>query len=51
VAALVAGSASLSTAMNDGIVTGAEGVTAAVAAAAALGFTYAVPNREPKERS
>ncbi|MGP4010518.1 hypothetical protein [Streptomyces sp. 4N124] len=47
-AALAAGAASLSTAMNDSTVTGPEGVTAALAV---LGITWAVPNREPKDQA
>ena len=45
VAGLAAGSGALSTALNDDVVTGAEGWTAGVAVLAALGFTWAVPNK------
>ncbi|MFB6675617.1 hypothetical protein ACFCWG_24965 [Streptomyces sp. NPDC056390] len=44
-AAVAAGAASLVTALNDGTVTGQEGVTAALAVLAALGITWAVPNK------
>ena len=49
VAALAAGTASLVTALDDSTVTTQEGLTAVVAVLAALGLTWAVPNRqEPK---
>ncbi|MFF4547243.1 hypothetical protein ACFY1J_23955 [Streptomyces sp. NPDC001406] len=48
VAGLAAGAASLATAMNDGTVTGSEGVTAVLAVLGASGLTWAVPNRQPK---
>jgi len=44
-AAVAAGAASLVTALDDGTVTGAEGITALVAVLAACGITWAVPNR------
>lgn len=50
VAALAAGTASLSTAINDGTVTGSEGVTALVAVLGALGLTWWVPNKAPAAR-
>ncbi|WP_151484864.1 hypothetical protein [Streptomyces albicerus] len=46
VAALAAGAGALSTAMNDGTVTGAEGITVAAAVLGAAGFTAWVPNRK-----
>ncbi|MEI5520646.1 hypothetical protein WB388_08530 [Streptomyces brasiliscabiei] len=51
VAALAAGSASLVTALNDDTVTASEGVTAVLAVLGALGITWFVPNREPKDPS
>jgi hypothetical protein len=45
VAAIAAGGASLSTALQDDTVTAAEGWTALIAVMVALGFTWAVPNR------
>lgn len=48
VAAVAAGAASLVTALNDGSITGQESVTAALAVLAALGITWAVPNRQPE---
>ena len=46
---LAAGAASLVTALDDNTITTGEGVTAALAVLAALGVTWAVPNRaEPK---
>lgn len=50
VAALAAGTASLSTAMSDDMVTSGEGITAVLAVLGALGITYWVPNREPEDR-
>lgn len=47
VAAVAAGSASLATALQDGRITAPEGMTAALAALAALGLTWAVPNTTP----
>jgi peptidoglycan/LPS O-acetylase OafA/YrhL len=44
-AAVAAGAASLVTALDDGTITAQEGVTALVAVLAALGITWAVPNR------
>ncbi|MFF3884012.1 hypothetical protein [Streptomyces sp. NPDC001914] len=50
VAAVVAGAGSLATALNDGTLTAAEGVTVVLAVLTALGFTWAVPNRpQPPE--
>ncbi|MFJ2004829.1 hypothetical protein [Streptomyces chartreusis] len=50
VAAVVAGAGSLGTAMQDGIVTQGEAVTAALLALGALGVVWKVPNRqEPKD--
>ncbi|MGI5443835.1 hypothetical protein ACQEV4_42785 [Streptomyces shenzhenensis] len=47
VAAAAAGTASLSTALEDGTVTGQEAVTAVLAVLGALGLTWLVPNRQP----
>ena len=47
VAALAAGAGAVSTAAQDGQITGEEWTTAAVAALAALGVTWAVPNKPP----
>lgn len=44
-AAVAAGAASLVTALDDGTVTAQEGVTAGLAVLAALGLTWAVPNK------
>lgn len=44
-AAIAAGAASLATALQDGTVTAQEGITASLAVLAALGITWAVPNR------
>ncbi|GAB2714353.1 hypothetical protein [Streptomyces bullii] len=49
VAAVAAGAASLGTATQDGTLTSTEGITAVLAALAAAGVTWAVPNREPKD--
>lgn len=50
-AAVAAGAASLVTALDDGTITAQEGVTAAVAVLAALGLTWAVPNKQaPDDR-
>lgn len=49
VAGLAGGAAALSTAMGDGIVTGAEALTAVFAVLGASGLTWAVPNRAPKD--
>jgi hypothetical protein len=43
------GSASLVTALNDGVITTQEGLTAALAVLGALGLTWAVPNRQASE--
>jgi hypothetical protein len=49
VTALAAGSGSLTNALNvDGVVTSTEGLTVGLAILAALGVTWAVPNRESK---
>lgn len=45
VAAVVAGAGTLSTALTDDHITAAEGWAAGLAVLAALGFTWAVPNR------
>lgn len=45
VAAAVAGAGSLSTALADDTITAAEGWAAGLAVLAALGFTWAVPNK------
>ncbi|MEU9208564.1 hypothetical protein AB0D27_11560 [Streptomyces sp. NPDC048415] len=47
-AAVVAGAGSTATAVQDGTVTMAEGVTIALAVLGALGFTWAVPNKPRK---
>lgn len=44
-AAVAAGAASLVTALGDGTITGQESFTAALAVLAALGITWAVPNK------
>ncbi|HWN00920.1 MAG TPA: hypothetical protein VNO54_28045 [Streptosporangiaceae bacterium] len=46
VAGLAAGSASLSTALEDGTITGQEGLTAGLAILGALGLTWLIPNRQ-----
>ena len=48
VAALAAGAGTLSTAVQDSQITGEEWWTAGISVLAALGFTWAVPNRDPK---
>ena len=45
VSAAAAGSGSLSVAVTDDIVTGAEGWAVVIAVLVALGFTWAVPNK------
>lgn len=45
VAALAAGAGAVTTAAQDSQITGEEGWTAAVAVLAALGLTWAVPNK------
>lgn len=45
VAAVAAGAGSLSVAVTDDVVTAAEGWAAGLAVLAALGFTWAVPNK------
>lgn len=47
VAAIAAGAGSLSVAATDDTVTAAEGWAALIAVLGALGFTWAVPNRQP----
>jgi len=49
VAATAAGAGSLSVAVTDDVVTAAEGWAAGLAVLAALGFTWAVPNRPPED--
>ncbi|CBG71859.1 hypothetical protein SCAB_48081 [Streptomyces scabiei 87.22] len=49
VAALAAGAGSLSVAVTDDVVSAAEGWAALIAVLAALGFTWAVPNRQDGE--
>lgn len=46
VAAIAAGAASLGTALTDDRITSGEWVIAALAVLAALGVTYAVPNKQ-----
>ncbi|MEU1194915.1 hypothetical protein ABZ446_01660 [Streptomyces sp. NPDC005813] len=46
VAGIVAGGGSVSTALADDTITAAEGWAAGLAVLAALGFTWAVPNRQ-----
>lgn len=46
VSGLAAGAGSLSVALTDDTVTAAEGWAALIAVLAALGFTWAVPNRQ-----
>jgi hypothetical protein len=50
IAGVAAGSGSLGTAVQDGALTQAEGVTAVLVAVAALGAVWRVPNREPEDR-
>lgn len=45
VAAVAAGAGSLSVAVSDDVITAPEGWAAGLAVLAALGFTWAVPNR------
>lgn len=45
VGGLAAGTAALSTALEDGVITAAEGGTAIVAVLGAAGLTWLVPNR------
>lgn len=45
VAALAAGAAALGTALEDGIITGAEGGIIVGAVLVGYGFTWAVPNK------
>ncbi|MDT9695373.1 hypothetical protein [Streptomyces sp. P17] len=49
VAAIAAGAGSLGTAMHDGTITQAEGVTAVLLTVGALTAVWRVPNREPKD--
>ncbi|WP_282703260.1 hypothetical protein [Streptomyces sp. CC219B] len=51
VAAVAAGAGSLSVAVTDDTVTAAEGWAAGLAVLAALGFTWAVPNKQGSEGS
>ncbi|WAZ20151.1 hypothetical protein STRCI_001250 [Streptomyces cinnabarinus] len=52
VAAIMAGAGSLGTAMQDGVVTQGEGVTAVLLTLGALGVVWKVPNRqEPKDQA
>ncbi|MDX2749666.1 hypothetical protein PV413_03630 [Streptomyces scabiei] len=51
VAALAAGAAAAGTAVQDGVVTSGEGIGVVLAVLGALGITYWVPNREPKDPS
>lgn len=51
VGGLAAGAASLVTALQDGTVTTQEGITAGLAVLAALGVTWAVPNRKTESPS
>ncbi|MGW6910239.1 hypothetical protein [Streptomyces sp. NPDC054940] len=48
-ASVTAGAGSLGTAMQDGTITQAEGLTALLLALAALGVVWKVPNREHKD--
>lgn len=50
VAGVAAGAAAAATAVQDGTVTAAEGVTIALAVLGALGVTWTVPNRKPSTR-
>lgn len=50
-AGVAAGAASLSTALSDGVLTTSEGITAVLAVLGALGLTWAVPNRAPKDEA
>lgn len=49
VASLAAGAGSLSVAVTDDVVSAAEGWAALIAVLGALGFTWAVPNRQDGE--
>ncbi|MET7514082.1 hypothetical protein ABZS88_11485 [Streptomyces sp. NPDC005480] len=48
-AGVVAGAGTLSTALADDTISAAEGWAAGLAVLAALGFTWAVPNKQPEE--
>lgn len=48
VAAVIAGSGTAGTALQDGQITGPEAVTILLAVLGGLGFTWAVPNRPAK---
>lgn len=50
VAALAAGAASASVAVQDGTLSTGEGVTIALAVLGALGITWIVPNKEASEK-
>lgn len=47
-AAVVAGAGAAGTAVQDGTVTGAEGVAIVLAVLGGLGFTWAIPNKPQK---
>ncbi|MFE6362990.1 hypothetical protein ACFVP3_23700 [Streptomyces sp. NPDC057806] len=49
VASAAAGTAALGTAVQDGTLTTGEGVAVALAVLGAMGVTWYVPNREPKD--
>ena len=51
VAAIVAGTGSLATALVDDTISAAEGWAAGVAVLVALGFTWAVPNKTTTEET
>ncbi|MGW1796961.1 hypothetical protein ACWCQN_13340 [Streptomyces sp. NPDC001984] len=51
VGGLAAGAAAAATAVQDGTVTAAEGVTIALAVLGAYGVTWAVPNRQTAQAS
>ncbi|MFD8845495.1 hypothetical protein [Streptomyces pseudogriseolus] len=51
VSGMAAGAGSLSVAVTDDVVTAAEGWAAGLAVLAALGFTWAVPNRQASQDS
>ncbi|WP_411090781.1 hypothetical protein [Streptomyces sp. 049-1] len=48
-AGIAAGAGSLTTALQDDRLTAGEGITAVLVVLGALGITYWVPNREPKD--
>ena len=49
VSGTAAGATAAVTAVQDGVLTPGEGVTLVLAVLAALGITWAVPNREPRD--